>query len=104
MIDEVLYIDLEDHKQSKFRKKEKSRKKRERERERQNERTNEYFINEGNGISTILFLFFTSSPFRDRESQRERERILLRLLILSQRAFGDDDEVMLNVLGCQLTY
>ena len=66
---------------------EREREKRERERERRertNERTNEFFyINEGKGISTILFFiqpsgemknFFSSFLNRKQERERERER------------------------------
>ena len=41
------------------------------ERERTNERTNEFFINEGKGISTILFFI---QPSGERERERERLR------------------------------
>ena len=54
---------------------------RERERERENERTNDFFINEGNGISAILFLHPTLGPKEERQTtdrqrgtERERER------------------------------
>ena len=43
--------------------------------ERENERTNEFFINEGNEINTILFFIQPSVRDRqDRRSNRARQR------------------------------